>query len=353
VTGAERPAVDPSAAREVAILLPDMIGTTICAMPAVETIRAAFPRARLRLLGFRRVAELLCDEPVAAGPAGALHLLELERLDLQLAELFAAGGAPELVFDFLSIPASVAALAAAGIPVRVGWQHRGFEEPAPTVRVPLPGGKGQQSVQDYLDFVEALGLPNPAGATAPRLTAASATLAAARRWLADRGVVGDDRLFVLGIGGGNDRKRWPLERYLELGAWLEQRGAGAPVFFMGPREAAAGLPARLRAALPAAVLAESLPLDLAKGIIACCRLAVCNDHAIMHLAAALGVPTVGVFLASDPAEWFPYPAPASFVIGPPLPCRPCYSEECDGWECNNPSLVLGVRQRLELLLGRS
>jgi ADP-heptose:LPS heptosyltransferase len=226
----------------------------------------------------------------------------------------------------------------------VGWPlERG--EQGPTVAVPLPGGREQQSVQDYLDFAAAVGLPLPPGPPpAPRLHADAERRAAGARWLAGQGAAGAT-LFVLGIGGGNDRKRWPLERYLELGAWLEELSGGRAIFFCGPRERRVAH--ALRAALPRALVAESLPLDLCKGIIGGAQLAVCNDHAIMHLSASLGVPTVGVFLASNPAEWFPYGPPSSFVIGPPLPCRPCYVESCDGWECNDPSLMSRVRACIE------
>jgi hypothetical protein len=41
---------------------------------------------------------------------------------------------------------------------------------------------------------------------------------------------------------------------------------------------------------------------------------------------------------------------ASFVIGPVLDCRPCYAEACNGWECNHPSLMAQVQERLTSLL---
>ncbi len=328
--------------RSVAILLPDMIGTTICAMPAVEAIRAALPDARLTLLGFPRVTELLRDEAAAAG---GLRLLDLARLHDDLSLAFTEDGIPDMAFDFLSTPESEAALAKAGVPRRVGWPNEGLDTPGPTLAVPYPGERCQQSVQDYLDFATVAGLDAPF--SPPRLIASEATRGAARRWF-DAQNARDDRLFVLGIGGGNDRKRWPLSRYLELATWIESRGGGRPLFFSGPREVE--IAARLRRELPSALVAESLPLDLAKGLVAECHLAVCNDHAIMHLAAALGVPTVGLFLASDPSEWFPYAPPSSYVMGPPLDCRPCYTEDCQHWTCNDPSLMAQVKARCDVLL---
>jgi hypothetical protein len=43
---------DASGARRVAVVLPDMIGTTVCAVPALHALRAAFPTAAIDCFGF-------------------------------------------------------------------------------------------------------------------------------------------------------------------------------------------------------------------------------------------------------------------------------------------------------------
>jgi len=334
------PNIDRAAINDVAIVLPDMIGTTICARPAVETIREAFPGARLRLYGFRQVAEFLADEVGCE----ELKLLEKEDFDQRLRDQLAADGSPTIVFDFLSTPRSEAALMAGGIRYRVGWTNEELQGFGHNVHVPAPADKAQQSVQDYLDFPEAVGVTTKLAP--PSLTASKKLQEQAKKWLGEQDIGGDD-IYVLGVGGGNARKRWPMENYHRVAEHLEGRG-GRAVFFMGPNET--GMAAALREALPEAIIAESLPLDLVKGIVSLARAAVCNDHSIMHLAAALGVPTIGIFLASNPEEWFPYGEPSSYVVGPPLPCRPCYSEDCEHeWRCNDPDLVGRVFIKLKAL----
>jgi ADP-heptose:LPS heptosyltransferase len=330
----------PDTIGRVAIVLPDMIGTTVCALPAVQAIAAAYASASLRLFGFARCAELLGDEPVAAD----LELLTPDTLGTQLIEALRTGPPTQLVFDFLSTPDSEGALAKAGVEHRVGWPCDTDDE-GHTIAVPPPGERSQLANQDYLDFLVAVG--QPASLTPPRLVADSSTCAAGHQWLSDQGAT-PGPLLVLGVGGGNELKRWPLANYRQVAADFEQREGGQTVFFLGPREA--GMGAELHALHPAALIAESLPLDLAKGIIAGARLAVCNDHAIMHLAAALTVPTIGIFLSSDPVEWFPYEPPAVYVVGPPLECRPCYAAECEHWSCNHPDLLAEVRTHVDRLL---
>jgi ADP-heptose:LPS heptosyltransferase len=304
-------------------VLPDMIGTTVCALPALAAIYAAWPAATVHLLGFEPVSRFLLDEPCGRD----LGLLDLPLRSAQLAGLLPQP--PDVAFDFLGLDASRDALVAAGARRLVGWPDRHGQITDP---VPFPSGQHQLAVQDYLDFLVAVGAPAPFAP--PRLAAAPATLQRGREWLRQQGVGDGEAVAVLGVGGGNDRKRWPLDHFVALEERLA--GRGRAVYFVGPREPEVA--DRLQAAPGRRVVAASLPLDLAKGVLGHGRLAVCNDHAVMHLAAALGVPTVGVFLASDPDEWFPYPPPSRRVIGPPLPCRPCYRADCDGWECNDPAL---------------
>jgi heptosyltransferase-2 len=56
---------------------------------------------------------------------------------------------------------------------------------------------------------------------------------------------------------------------------------------------------------------------------------VVSDGGIMHLAVAVGVPTVGVFGSAEPDIWFPYKALGPFAPAlVPLECRPCHRHVC-------------------------
>ena len=62
-----------------------------------------------------------------------------------------------------------------------------------------------------------------------------------------------------------------------------------------------------------------------------CRLFVGNDNGPMHMAAALGVPVVGLFGPSDPAEWGPW-GKGHHIIYKGLDCRPCFHPGCSRGE---------------------
>jgi len=71
--------------------------------------------------------------------------------------------------------------------------------------------------------------------------------------------------------------------------------------------------------------------DLGKvvSILKVCRVFVGNDSGLMHLAAALSVPTVGVFGSSNP-EWTSPRGPLTRVVSAEgFSCRPCYLKSCN------------------------
>ena len=54
-----------------------------------------------------------------------------------------------------------------------------------------------------------------------------------------------------------------------------------------------------------------------------CGLLVSNDTGIMHLGAAIGVPTVGLFGPNTPRHWAPIGPRATYVYDTAAPCSPC------------------------------
>jgi heptosyltransferase-2 len=62
-------------------------------------------------------------------------------------------------------------------------------------------------------------------------------------------------------------------------------------------------------------------------LVACCRLFLCNDSGAMHVASALGVPTVAVFGATDDVTTGPTGSHA-VVVRAHAECSPCLLREC-------------------------
>ena len=111
-------------------------------------------------------------------------------------------------------------------------------------------------------------------------------------------------------------KVWPAERFIQLFESLSNRLPGArAVVFAGPGEAERAMAAPVLAALPGAVdVVGRLTLPEAAACLARCALFVGNDSGLMHLAAAAGAPTLGLFGPTPASEYAPRGRRAAAVL---------------------------------------
>ncbi len=113
-------------------------------------------------------------------------------------------------------------------------------------------------------------------------------------------------------------KTWPAERFVSVFQDLQRILPGArPAVFAGPGEAERAMAAPVLAALPGALdLAGRLTLPEAAACLARLRLFVGNDSGLMHLAAAAGAPTLGLFGPTPASEYAPAGRRAAAVLAP-------------------------------------
>jgi lipopolysaccharide heptosyltransferase II len=141
----------------------------------------------------------------------------------------------------------------------------------------------------------------------------------------------DDGITRIGICAGAEygpAKRWPLERFAEVVNTVGEKNPGIQwQLFGAPGEAAMGekLSGMIRARHVNLVGKTNLTELIAK--LRACRLLVTNDTGTMHLAAALGVPTVSIFGSTEPVLTGPLGAHHT-VIRHQVPCSPCFKREC-------------------------
>ncbi len=102
-------------------------------------------------------------------------------------------------------------------------------------------------------------------------------------------------------------KIWPAERFVAVARGLERRLPGARfAVFGGPGGQERGWAAPVLRALPGAVDAVGrLSLPETAAYLAGCALFVGNDSGLMHLAAAAGTPTLGLFGPTPASEYAP------------------------------------------------
>jgi heptosyltransferase-1 len=122
-----------------------------------------------------------------------------------------------------------------------------------------------------------------------------------------------DRYAVLLHATARREKEWPIEHWIALGHALHARNMRVVLPFGNAREAErSGL---IAAALPEAVVPDLQPLDSVARLVAGASLVVGVDTGLLHLASALAVPLVAIFVGSEPALTAPVGRGPIAVIG--------------------------------------
>jgi heptosyltransferase-2 len=117
---------------------------------------------------------------------------------------------------------------------------------------------------------------------------------------------------------------WPLERFVELANALKDRLPKLTIVLTGTR-LETHLVGKFQARYSGnCVDATSLTtLEYTSALLRRCQLLISNDTGIMHLAAALGTRTLGLFGASNPAHWAPKGQHTRYLYSTKVKCSPC------------------------------
>lgn len=354
-----RPGVGDERSGGLRILLarPDHLGDVLLTLPAATALRRAAPDARISYLVAPGSADILArcpavDEtiPLSFPPPGAPPCPPgwakvVADAAPSLGDRFDAALLPRL-----DDPWSGAVVAAAGVPMRVGFAVPATR-PFLTHPVPAPGRchVAQLGLRLARAALRWLGRSVPVDEAAPHLpryvvpTPADEREAAAL--LAETGAVGGGPL-VLHPGSGWAIKNWPPARWGALAAELRRRYGTVPLVVGGPGEG--GLVAAVTAASDGAALglAERLSLGGLAALHRRARLVIGTDSGPLHLAALMGVPVIGLYGPADPVEFGPLgPAERRRVIRAGLPCSPCRSLDAPPCGCRSAApcvLAVGV-----------
>lgn len=128
----------------------------------------------------------------------------------------------------------------------------------------------------------------------------------------------------LGVGPSAQYRRWPAERFADLAVALTKIHPEIIVVLTGAKgERSLFDDFRRRFAGTTIDAADLGGLDRTGALLRHCDLLISGDTGIMHLAAAMGTPTVGLFGPNTPACWAPVGPHAASVYRTYQPCTPC------------------------------
>ena len=316
-------AFNPSSVSKVMVRATNWLGDAVMSLPAIRALRHVFPHAHLAVVARPWVADLYARESSIDQviPYTARKGLRARReFAGQLrGQQFDAAVLFQNAFD--------AALMAwlARIPERIGYRRDG-RGPLLTraIPVPEPGDIPRHERFYYLELLRRAGLLERFPETgAIRLEGIEPARASGAAHLAALGFTGPAIGISPGAAYGN-AKRWLPERFAEAA----QTFPSASVLIFGSaseRDLCEEVRGRIK--LPACNLAGRTTLREFIDMASACRLFLTNDSGAMHIASALGVPTVAVFGATDDTTTGPT-GPLARVVREHAECSPCLLREC-------------------------
>jgi heptosyltransferase-2 len=297
------------------------IGDFVRCHTVVRLLRKRFPDRPVDLLTTRMVSPLTDYMPGVR--KGIVFDLPRKRLALSQHRALAGLLRAENYGDALIMPRtwkSALAPFLAGIPRRTGF----IGEMRFGIVNDLRGG--EKALPRMVDRCAALALPKdaapPQDLPLPQLVVPPEALAP---WRARMNLPAHDKpVAVLAPGAVGPSKRWPAFGAL-AGRLVEQ---GFAVWVVGgPDEKA--LAAEIARHAPQ--IRDLTGADLRNAILAlaAATVAVSNDSGLLHVAAAIGTPSIGIFGPTSPWHWAPLnPLAAVIETRTDVPCRPCHKPTC-------------------------
>ncbi len=320
----------------ILVRVPNWLGDTMMATPAVGEVKKIFPKARVTVLAkptfadfwrsFPGVEDVIVLHRGLAGFWGTVSRIKQGSFDLALV-LPTSFSSAFMVF-------------AAEIPSRIGWGGEGRNLFLTQV-VPHPEERQKHLVWEYLDLVRH-GLEKPLASKIFKLLSPVGDGAGKGRENIFKmmGVKEQKGLIAMSPGAAyGPAKRWPLPYWREVICGL-LKVRKESILILGGLEEEDYLKGLLEGLEPEEttrihwLVGRTTPLILAD-ILTRCKLLVTNDTGPMHVAAAVGTPTVALFGSTSPTWTRPFGL-GHEVIYHQVECSPCFQKSCPiGYLCLN------------------
>jgi heptosyltransferase II len=307
---------------KILIRCPNWVGDSVLAIPAMKAMRAQFPNTEITLLARPWVAGLFTSapfidqvwsEPKTSGLGGWSRITrEIRRRQFDLAVLLPNS------FE------SALAIYLGGVPPRVGYAPAGRRCLLTTAL--RPGNTMRHQVHYYLDLVKTLSVA--VDRPSIDLTATADEKKTARKLLAAEGIPESAPFLVLNPGAAyGSAKRWSDDRFAEVGKRLAQEFHLGIAIVGSESERPIAESIQKKMNLPVAVITGKTTLETLIGVLSESSLTITNDSGPMHIAAALGKPTIAIFGPTDEHVTGPFGRQAR-IVKHPVECSPCLLREC-------------------------
>jgi len=297
------------------------IGDMVLLTPALRALKNAYPESNLTLLLRPRVADLMETHPYVdtcivdtknRGHYRSLRELmrRIRRAAFDVAVVLHPTSFRNALLPFL-----------ARVPMRVGTNINGR---GMLLTVSRKDDTNVHEVHRYLRVLQLLDIDT--------------SLDSLEFWHtdADRGMIQDllhaegvsstDRLIALNLGTTWRTKQWDTTNFAAVIQQIAHLAPDVRIVLTGSSNALALVEA-LPTSLPIINLVGKTSILQLGALLERCEVCLTCDSGPMHIAAAVGTPTVALFGPTDPVRHRPY-SNGHEVVEKSVSCRPCYKRTC-------------------------
>jgi heptosyltransferase-2 len=320
------PVIEPE---KILIRATNWVGDAVMSLPAIRAVQSRFPKAEVTVLARPWVAELYLGEssiarviPYAVNPGPRDWRAKWRLASRIRAERFDWAILLQNAFE------AAAFVYAAGIPRRIGYARDGRGWML-TDAIPVPG-PGDTPLHQRFYYLELLRRAEIVDRLPPcpeiRLERRHLARQNGQVLFGQKGIHGP----VIGVSPGaayGNAKRWVPEHFASAATRLAGLRNGTVALFGSSSERPLCEQVAGMIQAPVCNFAGQTSLAGFIDMAAACEVFLTNDSGAMHIASALGVPTVTVFGATDHIATGPTGDLAQ-IIREPVDCSPCLKREC-------------------------
>lgn len=316
--------------KRILITRTDRLGDVVLSTPVIRHLRALFPEAYMAFMVRPENRDVVANNP---------HLDEVILYDKLGSEKTFLGTMKfalklktkkfDLAFALHPDNRTHIVLFAAGIPMRVGYDRKmGW---LLTKRIAHKKHEGARHEADYnFDLLREAGLDVEKRDIRPYIVTSSEEKRLVDSVLKDNKISG--KFIALHAGASCPSKRWPVERFAEVGDTLSAKYSCGVVIVggEGTEEFSHAVISRMKK--KAVDLTGTLRVGELAELLMRASLFISNDSGPVHVAAAVGTPVIAIFGRSDaglsPKRWGPL-GEKDQVLHKNVGCEKCLAHNCD------------------------
>jgi lipopolysaccharide heptosyltransferase II len=332
--------IDKSKIKKILCIKPRGIGDIVLSTIIIDNLISYFPGVKIDYLTENFAKPCLEDNP------NINKILTMGKKEFPLwVALRIRKEKYDMVIDLWSNPRTAQITFLSGVKYRVGFSYRGRKY---AYNIRATSGRGAHHIAEHnLEHIKAINVPIMSKKVQYFISQSDKDYAKSLFQSYFR-----DNDFVICIipAGGWESKRCDASKWVEICEGLRGKYNTKFLILWGS-DVKKDAEYIIKNLGDSAILAPETNIKQMAALLSLCNLVIANDSGPMHISAALGKPTLGIFGPTDPVTARPYSSISDYVIKEDLFCIICNKLKCPyGHECMLELPVEKVLSKVSRLL---